>query len=312
VLALLAATVVAGHSLLMPARVVAVATEGQWTSIAQRAGAHDCDRVSIWSIKLYRLGRGTSCTTPRHRIAALSEIDNRAVWLHVAGQATRTWTLWTATATSPSPKLLARIRAPANASPPIVLGPGNMDRFQGTYGEGDVLPYAIGKKVTVLNAKGQKVTFLVKGKRSLSWAAPSNVVTFATYRGLLLVATADGTVVEFVYAFGRVGGGWAEYARYSGESVSRVAFDGLGVLIQRGRTVTSSDCKLNLTLGVGEHLAGAGGGRMALLTGRTYRVIPGCGGTPVATGAATAFSLDSNHFVTASGQRVVRHQLPSG
>lgn len=297
--------VVAGLSVLMPAPVVGVATEGQWTSIAQGTGAHDCDRVSIWSIRVYRLGRKTSCTIPGHRIAALSEIDNRAVWLHVTGEGTRTWTLWTATTRSPSPRLLARVRGPAGGPSPIVLGSGNMARAQLTYGEGDVLPYAIGRNVTVLNASG---------KRRFTWTAPSDVVAFATDAGVLVIATADGTVFRFEYDNAQ--SSWVQLASYPGDTVTGVAFDGLNVVVQRGRHVTSisldpQECKLALTLGVGERLAGAGGGRVAILAGHSFRVIPGCGGYPVASGTATAFALDSNHFVTAQDRRVTRHQLPS-
>ena len=297
--------VVLGLSVLMPAPVVGVATEGQWTSIAEATSAHDCDRVSIWSVRVYRLGRKTSCKAPGHRIAALSEIDNRAVWLHVAGEGTRTWTLWTASTKSPSPKLLARVSGPAGGRPPIVLGPGNMDRRQLTYGEGDVLPFAIGRNVTVLDANG---------KRRFTWAAPSDVVAFATGAGVLVIATADGTVFRFEYD--TVQSSWVQLASYPGDAVTAVAFDGLDVVVQRGRHVTSSsldprECKLALTLGAGERLAGADGGRVAILAGRTFRVIPGCGGRPVATGTATGFSLDSNHFVTAQGRRVTRHQLRS-
>jgi hypothetical protein len=307
VLESVAAMVVAGLSVLMPAPVVGVATEGQWTSIAQGGSAHDCDRVSIWSVKVYRLGRKTSCTTPGHRIAALSEIDNRAVWLHVSGDDTRTWTLWTATTTNRSPKLLASVTGPAGGSPPIVLGPGNMDRGQLTYAEGDALPYAIGRNVTVLNAAG---------KRTFTWTAPSDVVAFATDAEVLVIATADGTVFRFQYHGQHT---WVQLASYPGAAVTGVAFDGLDVVVQRGRHVESisleplepDECKLALTLGAGERLAGAGGGRVAIVAGHGFRVIPGCGGHPVASGTATAFSLDSNHFVTTEGRRVTRHQLPS-
>jgi hypothetical protein len=297
--------VVAGLSVVMPAPVVAVATEGQWTSIAQGAGAHDCDRVSIWSIKVYRLGRKTSCAIAGHRIAALSEIDNRAVWLHVTGESTRMWTLWTATTRSPSPRLLARVSSPPGGPSPIVLGPGNMDRGQFTYGEGDALPYAVGRNVTVLNAGG---------KRRFTWTAPSVVVAFATDAGVLVIATADGTVFRFGYDNAR--SSWVQLASYPGDTVRGVAFDGLNMVVQRGRHVTSisldpQECKLALVLGAGERLAGASGGRVAIVAGHSFRVIPGCGGHPVASGTATAFSLDSNHFASAQGRRVTRHQLPS-
>jgi hypothetical protein len=299
-----AAVVGAGLSLLMPAPVVSVATEGQWTAIAEGSGAYDCDRVSIWSIKVYRLGRKTSCATPGHRIAALSEIDNRAVWLHVSGVKTLTWTLWTATTTSRSPRLLGRVTGATGGAPPVILGPGNADRSQGTYGEGDTLPYAIGRKVTVLN---------VEGKRTLTWTAPSEVVGFATDAGVLVIATADGTV--FVWYFSSDRGSWVQHSSYPGAVATRIGYDGLDVLVQHGRHLESlgldpHDCRLALTLAPNERLVGAGGGRIAVVAGTRFRVLPGCGGRAVASGTATAFSLDSNHFVTADGGRVTRHQLP--
>jgi hypothetical protein len=299
------AVLAVGVSLLLPSPVVAVATEGQWTAIAESGGANDCDRVSIWSIKVYRLGRKTSCATSRHRIAALAEIDNRAVWLHVSGVKTLTWTLWTATTTSTSPKLLARVTAASGRAPPIVIGPGNTDRGQATYGEASVLPYAIGRRVAVLN---------VAGKRTLTWTAPSAVVGFATDAGVLVVATTDGTLFVWNYAADR--GLWVQRSSHPAVFATRVGYDGLDVVVQQGRRLQSLDmgsagCRLGLMLAPGEHLAGAGGGRIAILAGNRYRVLPGCGGRAVASGTATAFSLDSNHFVTANGRGVTRYQLLS-
>ena len=304
-LASIAAIAASGVSLLMPAPVVAVATEGQWTSIAVGSSAYDCDRVSIWSVKVYRLGRRTSCTDPGHRIAALSEIDNRAVWLHVSGEQTRTWTLWTATTTSPSPKLLARAVGGAGGRPPIVIGPGETDRMQLTSGEGDVMPYAVGRKLTVLNAAG---------KRTLTWTAPSDVVGLATDPYVLVVAVADGTVYVWNYSF--EDGRWVQASQHPGRGApTRIAYDSLDAWVQRGRSLepirlTTDSCAFTRVLRPGERLAAAGGGRLVLATGTTYRVYPGCGRRAVETVTASAFSLDNAHYSWALGRRVTADYLP--
>jgi hypothetical protein len=305
VLTSLAAVVASGVSLVMPAPVVGLATEGQWTGIAVGSSAYDCDRVSIWSIKVYRLGRRTSCKTPGHRIAAISEIDNRAVWLHVSGERSRTWTLWTATTTSPDPKLLARARGGPTGPAPIVLGPGNMDRSQGTYGEGDVLPYALGRKVTVLNSRG---------KRTFRWTAPSNVVGFATDAGVLVIAVADGAVYVFVYSVDD--GGWVQKSSYPDRvAATHVAYDGVDVVVQRGRRLEAihlgkdDNCKLEQTLAPGEQLVGDGGGTIVLAGEGHYRVVPGCRGPAYASGTAGVLSLDAWHFSTAVGRRVTASYL---
>jgi hypothetical protein len=299
-----AALSVASPTVVMDAPVTAVATEGQWTAIVEGSSAHDCDRVTIWSIRAYRLDRPTSCTAPGHRIAALSEIDNRAVWLHVRGEGKRTWTLWTATTTSPSPTLLASATSAVGAPAPIVLGPGNMDRSQGFYGEGDVLPYAIGREVRVLRSDGT---------RAMTWRAPSRVVGLASAAEVLVVALADRSVVMWALRFD---GKWKKYlVRRAGGVPARVAYDGHTVLVQYGRHLQSikfdSDGSgFTRTLAPGERLVGGSAGRIVLATGRRFRVQSAYIGAPDATATATALSLDSNHYVTADGHRVTRHQLP--
>jgi len=153
-----------------------------------------------------------------------------------------------------------------------------------------------------------------RGKRTLTWTAPSEIVGFATGAGVLVIATAGGAV--FVWNYSPDQGGWVQRSSYPGTAVTSVGYDGLYVVVQRRRLVESlrldpRGCRLSLELVPGERLAGAGGGRVAIRAGRRYRVVPGCGGRAVASGSAAVFSLDSNHFVTADGRRVTRHQLPS-
>jgi hypothetical protein len=304
VAAVVAATLsLASPTVVMDGPVTAVATEGQWTAIVEGTSGHDCDRISIWSIRVYRLDRPTGCTAPGHRIATLSEIDNRAVWLHVRGGQTRTWTLWTATTTSPSPQLLASAKSAPAEPVPIVLGPGTMDRSQGFYGEGDVLPYAIGREVTVLRSDGG---------RSLRWTAPARVVGFASASEVLIVALADRSLVMWELTYE---GKWKQsHVLHAGGVPARIAYDDYTVLVQYGRHLQSlpfgsSGSAFTRTLAPGERLVGGSAGRIVLATGRNFRVQSAYGRVD-ATSTATALSLDSNHYVAAAGRRVTRYQLP--
>jgi hypothetical protein len=294
--------------LLLPAPVVAVASDGPWVAVAEGRSAHDCDRVSIWNNyrpKAFRMGRKTSCAAAGSRVAAISEIDRRVVWLHVGGTTTRTWTLWTATKTRRSPRLLARATQIGSGPPPIVLGPGNKDRGQMTYGEGDVLPYAIGRKVTALNAVGRRV---------FNWSAPSNVTALATEPGVLVVAVADGTVYLWR---GSSREGWKQTAAYPDPvAAAHVGWDGITAVAQRGQRLQDLDaqstgCDGSRTLRPREQLLAAGGGRIVLALGNRFRVQPGCRGRTVATGTATTVALDGDRLTFALGRRVTTRMLAS-
>ncbi|MBA3347651.1 MAG: hypothetical protein H0T13_03735, partial [Actinobacteria bacterium] len=136
-----------------PAPVIALAADGSRVAFAAGRSSHDCNRVSIWSLgsnAVTKLGRRTHCeqTSTGNSIAALALAGERALWLHYVGGNTRTWSLWTATASQRLPVRLRSVSTEADARPPIVVGPGT------TVGGDSLLPYAVGVTVVALREDG--------------------------------------------------------------------------------------------------------------------------------------------------------------
>jgi len=220
---------------------------------------------------------------------------NRALWLHYAGGNIREWSLWTATMTSPAPRRLAFATSEPDGPAPIVIGGGDLDRRQG-YGDGDVLPYAVGRKVIVRASTGD---------RSYTWEAPSRVTALDSEPGLLAVAVEDGRI--FVLADGK------PFKTYPGTvAATAVGFRSDGVVAQRGRSfevISSETGTTSRLLRAGEQ-AVLGGWRPALIYRGRIRVgWPGLG-APVANVAGTSAALDINRFTYASSRRVTTRFLP--
>jgi hypothetical protein len=201
--------------------VVGLAMDGRRVAYADGRSAGDCDRVRIWNLQTRRvttLPRPTSCvrTSTGSGIAALALAKDRVLWLHYAGGNIREWRLFTATQTSPQPRLLRLVSRDVDAPPPIVLGDGNASRF------GDFLPYAVGRAVVVLRANGA---------RRFAWRAPARVTALSALFGRVAVATEGGGVTILDRD-----GGLARSEQFDGE-ISAVKLSGTGVLVQRGRTL---------------------------------------------------------------------------
>jgi hypothetical protein len=280
----------AAASLLFPAPVVAVASDGPWVAVAEGRSAHDCDRVSLWNVHrvaAFRVGRATTCS-PGSKVTSVSVANDRVLWLHRGGGPAPRWTLWTATAKRRTPRLLARA---ADAST-IVIGPGNYDRRQfSNPGDGDVLPYAVGAHVVVLKGDGSV---------SYRWTAPGAVTALGSDVALLLVAVADGRI----FLLGEHG---AVEATYAGTvTATRVFWSGLGVVARRAGSIVTQggDCDRTIPLGAGERLLAAGGGMIAIGRAARIEVVPGCKGKPYSTVKGTVASLDNFRFTHASGRRV--------
>ena len=280
-----------------PAPVVAVASDGRYIAAAEGKSATDCDRVSLWWINtkrqthVARLGRATKCE-PGSTISALSVALTRALWLHRTGGARPTWSVWTATTTRRTPQLLARARG-SPGIPPIVIGPGNYDRRQGYRpGDGDVLPYAVGRDVVVLRADGAT---------SYRWTAPSRVTALGSNAGLLLVAVADGRI--FVFTIGEADGNKVVDVYPGAVSASRV-FDGAA---QRGSSLEllqrDIGCTTRPAFGPGDTLLSAG---LWLAIARDGRIdiAAKCGGKPVLSLEATAAAMDHARFTYAQDRQV--------
>jgi hypothetical protein len=298
---MVAAIAATALSLLLPAPVIAVASDGPYVAVAEGRSARDCDRVSIWVTSLKRvvkLGRKTSCerTSTGNGIASVTIARNRALWLHYAGGNIREWSLWTATTTVPAPRRLAFATSEPDAPSPIVIGGGDFDRSQGTYAEGDVLPYAVGRKVVVLKADGT---------RSYAWEAPSRVTALDSEPRVLAVAVEDGRI--FVLEDGEL------IRTYPGTTAATsvgLAY-GVGVASQRGRSldVTSRETETSRPLRAGERAVFGGSRAMLLYQGR-IRVVSLASGAAVANVPGIASAIDNSRFTYASGRRVTTRFLP--
>jgi hypothetical protein len=299
----LAAIATSALSLLLPGPVVAVASDGAFVAVAEGRSARDCDRVSIWITsqqRVVKLGRKTSCetTSTGTGIASVTIARNRALWLHYTGGNIREWSLWTASTTARAPRRLAFATSEPDAAGPIVIGGGDYDRRQG-YGESDVLPYAIGRKVVVLTSTGA---------RSYSWDAPSRVTALDSEPGLLVVAVEDGRV--FVLEDGIV------VSTYPGTTAAAsVGVMAGGIAAQRGRSLEVSSSTLGAKtypLRVGERAVFGSGWSAALVHRGRIRVVRLGTGQAVADVAGTAAALDQSRFTFANGRRVTTRLLPSG
>ena len=299
---MVAAIASAAISLLLPGPVVAVASDGPYVAIAEGRSAHDCDRVSIWITSLKRvvkLGRKTHCeiTSTGNGIAGVTIARNRALWLHYAGGNIREWSLWTATTTSRTPRRLAFATSEPDAAAPIVIGGGDLDRRQG-YGDGDVLPYAVGQRVVVLTATGT---------RAYTWDAPSRVTALDSEPGILAVAVEDGRI--FVLE-----GGEVVDTHPGTTAATSVGLILEGVACQRGRAfdVVSDDPIVeDSTLRVGERAVFGAGWGVALIHRGRIRVVTLGDRTVVANVAGTTAALDNWRFTYASGRRRSSRLLPS-
>jgi hypothetical protein len=74
--------------------------------------------------------------------AAVSIAGSRVLWLHYTGGNIREWSLFTATASAPSPLRLRSVARDVDAAAPIVLGEGDSRA-------GALLPYAVDRRVVV-------------------------------------------------------------------------------------------------------------------------------------------------------------------
>jgi hypothetical protein len=286
-------TGVQSHTFSAP--VVAVASDGPYIAAAEGKSGTDCDRVSLWWIntkhqtRVVRLGRATKCEAGS-KITALSVARTRALWLHRTGGARPTWSAWTATTTRRTPRLLARATG-TTGIPPIVIGPGNYDRRQG-YGDGDVLPYAVGRNVVVLRADGAT---------QYRWTAPSRVTALGSNPGLLLVAVADGRI--FVLTIGETDGNKVVDV-YPGTVPASRVFDGVA---QRGSSLDllhrDIGCTTRPTFGPGDRLLSAGVW-LAIARDRRIDVTAKCGGKPITSVEGTAAAIDYQRFTYAHDRQV--------
>jgi hypothetical protein len=244
----------------------------------------DC-RVHLWDRAAHRVttfGPGPACerTSTGTAVGAVAVAGTRVLFLHYTGGNTREWSLWTATPSSPTPRRLQFVAVDVDAPPPIVLGRGH----------DGVVPYALGRTVTVLRADGS---------RALRWTAPAAVTALDAGVAGVAVAAADGSVS--VLSGGRV------QSQAFPRQADAVALTGDAYVVQSGRTLDSRGLRpRTFTLARGTRLVGATGGRAVVVDAggfvRTIDLVTGAGAM-VGRGAAAA--VDGAILATADGRRVV-------
>ena len=293
------AVAAAAVSILLPAPVVAVASDGAYVAVAEGRSARDCDRVSIWITsqkRVVKLGRRTSCerTSTGNGIAGLTIAKNRVLWLHYAGGNIREWSLWTATSTRRAPLRLAFETADPSDPAPIVIGGGDADpEFAPS---GDVLPYAVGRRVVVLTSGGATL---------FTWEAPARVTAIDSEPRVLVVAVEDGRIF-------RLDDGLLTRTVAGSTAADSIGLLGGGIGAQRGRTLElGSGTGTRVRLRAGERVVFGSSFVAALLhRGRIQLVTPR--GLPQGSSVAgTAASLDGRRFTYASGRRVITQLIPA-
>ena len=212
----------ANRAVSAPGLITALAVDGRTIAYTAGPSRRDCDRVRMWNLSTRRvttLGRRTACvqTSTGTAVAQLALAGNRALWLHYTGGNIREWSLWTATTARPAPRRLAFVSQDVDSpAAPIVVGDGDANRY------GQLLPYAVGRRVIALAPTGQ---------RRFTWDAPARVVGLSTVGGQVAVAQEGGRVTILEHH------GWVvREESYSGEiDAVRLAFG--AVTVQRGRTL---------------------------------------------------------------------------
>ena len=163
----------ADRNVTSPGTVQALARSGYSVAfLSGPAKGHCGPQVRLWNLVnggVYPLGRHTDavCNEGPSGGSGVTDIavaGNRALWLAYAGGNLTDWTLYTATTTKPTERMLEFKEVDAGAPSPIVLGTASEQ----------VLPYSIGPTVKVLTANGAK---------AYTWQAPGPVTNTTAYQG---------------------------------------------------------------------------------------------------------------------------------
>jgi hypothetical protein len=207
----------ADRNVTSPGTVQALARSGY--SVAFLSGptkGHCGPQVRLWNLVnggVYPLGRHTDavCNEGPSGGSGVSDIavaGNRALWLAYAGGNLTDWTLYTATTTRPTERMLEFKEVDAGAPSPIVLGTASEQ----------VLPYSLGATVKVLKANGAKAyTWQAPGPVTNSTAHEREVAAFVK-GGKCYVLSPGGTVT-------------ATYTFPAG-AVQEFALSGVGLVVQ--------------------------------------------------------------------------------
>jgi hypothetical protein len=169
----------ADRTVTSPGAVQALARSGYSAAfLSGPAKGHCGPQVRLWNVAnggVYPLGRHTDavCNEGPSGGSGVTDIavaGSRALWLAYAGGNLTDWTLYTATTTKPTERMLEFKEVDAGAPSPIVLGTASEQ----------VLPYSIGRTVKVLKANGAK---------AYTWQAPGPVTNTTAYQSQVAVRT---------------------------------------------------------------------------------------------------------------------------
>jgi hypothetical protein len=178
--------------------------------------SHCGPQVRLWNLVnggVYPLGRHTDAVCNEgpsggSGVRDIAVAGTRALWLAYAGGNLTDWTLYTATTTKPSERMLEFKEVDADAPSPIVLGTASEQ----------VLPYSVGPTVTVLKANGAK---------AYTWRGPGPVTNTTAYEGRVAAFVKGGKC----YVLSPAGAVLATYAFPPG-AVQEFALAGAGLVVQ--------------------------------------------------------------------------------
>jgi len=174
--------------------VLGIAAAGSLVSATLDQGAVECRHAELWNAatnKATHLGKKVACDSPGG-VRGPSLVGKRALWATNVGGNLRDWTVWTATPTSPTPKVLAKVPSVDASDPdPVVIGKA---------GAG-IVAYAVGTAVTALHADGSTawkltapavVTLLTSGD---PYSQGSEITSIFTADGKALIVDGTGKVL---------------------------------------------------------------------------------------------------------------------
>ena len=166
----------------------------------------DCDHIELWDTSrkgVWRFGKPGRCTnlgSTGTGISAVGVSGNRVLWIHYTGGNRRDWRLMTATTTQKRPRTVKFVEQDVDLPSPFTIG-------DSTRGLG--IPYAAGREVVLLDAKGSAAFKYLDSSRIVRVTAgrgPGGAVVAALREtGNVVSLKANGTVAKvYSYAAGEV------------------------------------------------------------------------------------------------------------
>ena len=272
-----ALTLLAAVAITAPAPVTAVSANGGSLAYATAWTKRACERVWLRG-KAFPTGQCPEVSTGRG-VASVAVAGTRVIWLSYVGGNIREWSLLTSTTTRPKPRLLRFVARDVDLPSPIVLGAA-----------GGVIPYAVGRSVVALNAKGS---------RAFAWTAPSNVRALAASGSSVAVAVDGGK------AYVVRGGAVVRAIAVDGE-IDAVALAGSTLVLQRGRVLDLrvGSTSRTWTLPASAKLQDASATQAIYVAGGKVHALRFADGTHTVVATGTLAQLDGGRTFVVSGNRI--------